>query len=222
MFFFLHSSFSFGTQPDSASLLTGITSTAVFLTGLANAKHSDGGTVCEVSSPSDEDIELTMSDICEPYARWVLRSPRVPTTAAWLRKKPWVSWVCLLCDCYRPGFAFGAKMPARAIRTPKDSNHGSLSVTRNMKTRENYNVFLYFGIIDVLKNYGMSKRIEHVYKSLQYDSKSISAINPKAYSSRFQEFLSMVFQEDESSHNPTTCLTAVNMTLWIISIKSTP
>lgn len=104
-------------------------------------------------------------------------------------------------------------MPARAIRTPKDSSHGSLSLTQSMKTRENYNVFLYFGIVDILKNYGMSKRIEHVYKSLQYDSKSISAVNPKAYSSRFQEFLSMVFQENESNHNPTTCLTAVNMTL---------
>ncbi|KAL2892075.1 Phosphatidylinositol 4-phosphate 5-kinase 9 [Bienertia sinuspersici] len=48
------------------------------------------------------------------------------------------------------------------------------------------------------RNYNVIKRIEHAYKSLQYDSKTISSVNPKLYASRFQEFLSKVFLEDES------------------------
>ncbi|XP_031376464.1 phosphatidylinositol 4-phosphate 5-kinase 10-like isoform X1 [Punica granatum] len=100
-----------------------------------------------------------------------------------------------LCEPnFRPRFRLGVNVPARAIRTPKESNRGIMS----MKTEESYNVFLYCGIIDLFQSYSMSKRIEHAYKSLQYDSKLISAVNPKAYSSRFQEFLSTIFQENES------------------------
>lgn len=44
----------------------------------------------------------------------------------------------------------------------------------------------------------MKKRIEHAFKAIKYDSKSINTVNPKAYSSRFQEFLSEVFLPEES------------------------
>lgn len=90
-------------------------------------------------------------------------------------------------------------MPARATRTPRDASRGSVSVTRYVKTSESYSVFLYFGMIDILQSYGVGKRIEHIYRSLQYDSKSISAVNLKVYSSRFQEFLSTIFQENGSN-----------------------
>ncbi|CAL8463328.1 g2862 [Coccomyxa elongata] len=54
-------------------------------------------------------------------------------------------------------------------------------------------VVLYFGIIDILQEYNMSKRLEHGYKSMFNDGRTISAVNPKTYSRRFQEFLENVF-----------------------------
>lgn len=113
--------------------------------------------------------------------------------------------------CHRPDFKLGVKMPARAVRTSRDSNRGNMSlvagdsnrgstssVTRRLRMRESNNVILYFGIIDILQDYGVSKRIERLYKSLQYDSKTITAVNPRVYSSRFQEFLGTVFQEESN------------------------
>ncbi|KAK9279524.1 hypothetical protein L1049_013203 [Liquidambar formosana] len=99
----------------------------------------------------------------------------------------------------RPGFKFGVKMPARAIKTPR-SEMGSASFRRRVGAREPYNVCLYFGIIDILQGYNVLKRIEHAYKSLQYDSKSISAVNPTAYSARFQDFMCKVFQAEDSDY----------------------
>ncbi|KAG4913444.1 hypothetical protein JHK86_053877 [Glycine max] len=58
---------------------------------------------------------------------------------------------------------------------------------------EVYDVVLYLGIIDILQNYNMTKRIEHAYKSLQFDSLSISAVDPTFYSRRFLEFIQKVF-----------------------------
>ncbi len=43
------------------------------------------------------------------------------------------------------------------------------------------------------QEYNMSKRLEHGYKSMFNDGRTISAVNPKTYSRRFQEFLENVF-----------------------------
>lgn len=43
------------------------------------------------------------------------------------------------------------------------------------------------------QEYNMSKRLEHGYKSMFNDGRTISAVNPKTYSRRFQEFLGNVF-----------------------------
>ncbi|KAJ7951248.1 Phosphatidylinositol-4-phosphate 5-kinase family protein [Quillaja saponaria] len=94
------------------------------------------------------------------------------------------------------GYKFGDKMPARAVRTQKNEVG---TVNKRVRAEESYYVFLNFGIVDIFQNYNVVKRIEHVYKSLQYDSKSITAINPKAYSSRFQDFLSKIFEEEKGS-----------------------
>lgn len=76
-------------------------------------------------------------------------------------------------------------MPARAEHVPgtdkKDMFH------------EVYDVVLYLGIIDILQDYNISKKIEHAYKSIQYDSVSISAVDPTFYSERFLEFIRKVF-----------------------------
>ena len=74
-------------------------------------------------------------------------------------------------------------MPAIASRKLKDGNV------------EVFEVRLYFGIIDILQEYDMGKRLEHAYKSIQFDSLSISAVDPELYSKRFQLFISDIFRE---------------------------
>lgn len=61
---------------------------------------------------------------------------------------------------------------------------------------EVYGVVLYFGIIDILQGYDISKKLEHAYKSLQADPTSISAVDPKLYSRRFRDFIHKIFIED--------------------------
>ncbi|XP_022943545.1 phosphatidylinositol 4-phosphate 5-kinase 10-like isoform X1 [Cucurbita moschata] len=92
----------------------------------------------------------------------------------------------------------GAKLPANAVRTPRNEM-GIVSSPSRVRVPECYNVLLYFGVIDIFQNYNVIKRLEHAYKSIQYDSKTISAVNPKVYSSRFQDFLSKVFLAREST-----------------------
>ncbi|XP_044498325.1 phosphatidylinositol 4-phosphate 5-kinase 9-like [Mangifera indica] len=92
-------------------------------------------------------------------------------------------------DLLLPGTArlqiqLGVNMPSRAELIPgkqEDLFHQS------------YDVVLYLGIIDILQDYNMSKKIEHAYKSLQFDSVSISAVDPMFYSQRFLEFIKKVF-----------------------------
>ncbi|XP_002872905.2 putative phosphatidylinositol 4-phosphate 5-kinase 11 [Arabidopsis lyrata subsp. lyrata] len=78
--------------------------------------------------------------------------------------------------------SFGMKIPAKARR-----------VTRETGEEEWYDVVLYIGIVDTFQDYGMKKRIEHCYKSIQHNSNSISTVHPKIYSSRFQDFVSNIF-----------------------------
>ena len=63
-------------------------------------------------------------------------------------------------------------------------------------TGEFYNVILFFCIIDILQDYDISKKLEHAYKSIQYDSSSISTVDPKQYSKRFRDFIFKAFTED--------------------------
>lgn len=63
-------------------------------------------------------------------------------------------------------------------------------------TGEFYDVILYFGIIDILQDYDISKKLEHAYKSMQYDSTLISAVDPRLYSRRFRDFIFKAFSED--------------------------
>ncbi|XP_038692317.1 phosphatidylinositol 4-phosphate 5-kinase 9-like [Tripterygium wilfordii] len=92
-------------------------------------------------------------------------------------------------DLLLPGTArfqiqLGVNMPARAEQIP-----GKQEETFH----EVYDVVLYLGIIDILQEYNVSKKIEHAYKSMQFDSLSISAVDPTFYSQRFLEFIQKVF-----------------------------
>jgi 1-phosphatidylinositol-4-phosphate 5-kinase len=50
-------------------------------------------------------------------------------------------------------------------------------------------IIYYIGIIDILTPYTMTKRIEHIFKSIGHDRKGISAVNPDAYGRRFLNFV---------------------------------
>ncbi|GMH29409.1 hypothetical protein Nepgr_031252 [Nepenthes gracilis] len=87
----------------------------------------------------------------------------------------------------------GTNMPARverAIRRPDDEAHVMVP------TGEFYDVVMFFGIIDILQDYDISKKLEHAYKSMQYDPTIISAVDPKLYSKRFRHFIFRIFAED--------------------------
>lgn len=95
----------------------------------------------------------------------------------------------------------GANTPARAERMVRRSDFdqytsfGIKHLTPHCNG-ETCNVVLYFGIIDILQDYDISKKLEHAYKSLQVDPSSISAVDPKLYSKRFRDFVGRIFVED--------------------------
>ncbi|MFS7931653.1 putative 1-phosphatidylinositol-4-phosphate 5-kinase [Helianthus anomalus] len=86
----------------------------------------------------------------------------------------------------------GVNMPARVELTVR--SHGNQLVGE--PTQEFYNVILFFGIIDILQDYDISKKLEHAYKAFQYNPTSISAVDPIQYSKRFRDFIFSVFKED--------------------------
>ncbi|VAI11946.1 unnamed protein product [Triticum turgidum subsp. durum] len=104
-----------------------------------------------------------------------------------------------LSDFRKPLARLGAHLPARAERTsmsdvdPFLSGGGGFSSGRSKSRGEAYDVILYFGIIDILQDYDISKRLEHAYKSLQTDPSSISAVDPRLYSQRFRDFMGRIF-----------------------------
>eukprot|EP00250_Pteridium_aquilinum_P005997 c15994_g1_i1 orf=298-2895(+) len=83
----------------------------------------------------------------------------------------------------------GYNMPARARRRLANGK-------ADPNPNEAYDVLLYFGVIDILQEYDMGKKLEHAYKSLQFDSLSISAVDPGLYSKRFQHFMHEIFLAD--------------------------
>ncbi|KAG9141624.1 hypothetical protein Leryth_015319 [Lithospermum erythrorhizon] len=90
--------------------------------------------------------------------------------------------------------ALGINIPARAELTVRKSLSEAQLVGE--PTGECYDVILYFGIIDILQDYDISKKLEHAYKSFQYDPTSISAVDPRQYSRRFRDFIFRIFTDD--------------------------
>ncbi|KAH6823014.1 phosphatidylinositol-4-phosphate 5-kinase 1 [Perilla frutescens var. hirtella] len=100
----------------------------------------------------------------------------------------------------KPLIRLGANMPARAERVARRSvdqyTPGGFNSHTSSRSGEFYEVVLYFGIIDILQDYDITKKLEHAYKSLQVDPTSISAVDPKLYSKRFRDFVGRIFIED--------------------------
>ncbi|ONK65469.1 uncharacterized protein A4U43_C07F37430 [Asparagus officinalis] len=88
----------------------------------------------------------------------------------------------------------GVNMPAQANRKLLHDGGGSPNAAE-VDLFEVYDVVLYLGIIDILQEYNMTKKIEHSCKSLKFDPMSISAVEPALYSKRFIGFLEKVFPE---------------------------
>lgn len=86
----------------------------------------------------------------------------------------------------------GINMPARVEQTVRRHELELIGEA----TGEIYDVVLFFGIIDILQDYDISKKLEHAYKSIHYDATSISAVDPKQYSKRFKDFIYKAFVED--------------------------
>ncbi|CAH8469019.1 unnamed protein product [Heterobilharzia americana] len=64
-------------------------------------------------------------------------------------------------------------------------------------------LLLYIGIIDILQSYRILKKMEHGFKSLVADGKTISVTHPLYYAQRFQEFLGRtVFKRIQSLDEP--------------------
>ncbi|XP_072972040.1 phosphatidylinositol 4-phosphate 5-kinase 1-like isoform X1 [Typha angustifolia] len=96
----------------------------------------------------------------------------------------------VLPDTGRLRVQLGVNMPAQANRIRL---HEGGPESEDADLYEVYDVVLYLGIIDILQEYNMTKRIEHTFKSLKFDPLSISAIEPRLYSKRFITFLGKVF-----------------------------
>ncbi|XP_024013307.1 phosphatidylinositol 4-phosphate 5-kinase 8 isoform X1 [Eutrema salsugineum] len=100
-------------------------------------------------------------------------------------------------DLILPGTArlrvqLGVNMPAQAhhkVRQDEEEESGMVELF------EVYDVVVYMGIIDILQEYNMKKRMEHTCKSMKHDPMTISAIEPTLYSKRFTDFLLKVFPE---------------------------
>ncbi|XP_038887304.1 phosphatidylinositol 4-phosphate 5-kinase 8-like isoform X3 [Benincasa hispida] len=99
-------------------------------------------------------------------------------------------------DVLLPGTArfrvqLGVNMPAQASHKLREAQSGSAEV----ELFEVYDVVLYMGIIDILQEYNVKKKLEHAYKSLRFDPLSISVVEPHLYGTRFKNFLEKVFHD---------------------------
>ncbi|KAI3448324.1 hypothetical protein Pfo_004989 [Paulownia fortunei] len=97
-------------------------------------------------------------------------------------------------DLYLPGT--GRLRVQLGVNMPAQANHKLVQVETDSKEVglfEVYDVVLYLGIIDILQEYNIKKKIEHTCKSMKFDPLSISVVEPKVYSKRFITFLERIF-----------------------------
>jgi 1-phosphatidylinositol-4-phosphate 5-kinase len=85
----------------------------------------------------------------------------------------------------------GVNMPAQASHKLMQDEVDSAEI----ELFEVYDVVLYMGVIDILQEYKVKKKVEHACKSLKFDPQSISIVEPKLYAKRFINFLHKVFPQ---------------------------
>ena len=79
-------------------------------------------------------------------------------------------------------------MPARAEQVVQDNDSEA--------NGQVYDVVLYLGMIDILQEYNIRKKIEHAYKSIQYNSIVNICRGTQFYSERFLKFIQTIFPEN--------------------------
>lgn len=72
---------------------------------------------------------------------------------------------------------------------PDDVYAGGLRLKLRDESGEMVNAVAYLGIIDILQNFRLAKRMEHRFKKLMYDGDACSVHNPNFYRKRFSKFL---------------------------------
>lgn len=83
----------------------------------------------------------------------------------------------------------GVNMPAQATQKLAGDETDSSEV----ELFEVYDVILYLGVIDVLQEYSLKKKLECAFKYLKFDPMSISAAEPRIYSNRFLSLMERIF-----------------------------
>merc|ERR550519_1561482 len=58
------------------------------------------------------------------------------------------------------------------------------------KNQKGENLLLFIGIIDILQSFGVTKKLEHTWKSIIHDGDTVSVHRPSFYALRFKKFLS--------------------------------
>uniref|UniRef100_A0A7N0RFX6 Phosphatidylinositol 4-phosphate 5-kinase n=1 Tax=Kalanchoe fedtschenkoi TaxID=63787 RepID=A0A7N0RFX6_KALFE len=102
----------------------------------------------------------------------------------------------LLPETGRVQVQLGVNMPAQANHKVRHESCNDDS-SEEVELFEVYNVVLYLGIIDILQEYNLKKKMEHAYKAFKFDPLSISVVPPKIYAKRFIHFLhNKVFPEE--------------------------
>ncbi|KAL8168346.1 hypothetical protein V2J09_009845 [Rumex salicifolius] len=104
-------------------------------------------------------------------------------------------------DLVLPGTArlriqLGVNMPARGVRKLR---HDEADPTE-VELLEVYDVVLYLGIIDILQDYCLRKKAEHMLKSTYCDPMAISVLAPRLYSKRFLSFLERIFPPQQQQN----------------------
>ncbi|TVU47657.1 hypothetical protein EJB05_07263, partial [Eragrostis curvula] len=106
-----------------------------------------------------------------------------------------------IIDSRKPLIQLGMNMPAQAERRSKKILDKFLLNERHLfistASGGSRDVYLFFGIIDILQDYDITKKLEHAYKSFQVNPGCISAVDPKLYSRRFQDFIRRVFIREQ-------------------------
>ena len=57
------------------------------------------------------------------------------------------------------------------------------------KNQKGENLLLFIGIIDILQSFGVTKKLEHTWKSIIHDGDTVSVHRPSFYATRFKKFL---------------------------------
>ena len=58
------------------------------------------------------------------------------------------------------------------------------------KNHKGENLLIFIGTIDILQSYGITKKLEHTWKSIIHDGDTVSVHRPAFYAMRFKKFLS--------------------------------